>query len=85
MSKKMKNKFWAKSNPWETIMEHTEALLRECQRFMKIYPDFVKKISRIWKLLVLTCIYHDWGKANGKFQERILTGKNKWGNCHMPY
>lgn len=75
----MKNKFWAKSNPWETIMEHTEALLRECQRFMKIYPDFVKKISRIWKLLVLTCIYHDWGKANGKFQERILTGKKQMG------
>lgn len=75
----MKNKFWAKSNPWETIMEHTEALLRECQRFMKIYPDFVKKISRIWKLLVLTCIYHDWGKANDKFQERILTGKKQMG------
>lgn len=79
MSKKMKNKFWAKSNPWETIMEHTEALLRECQRFMKIYPDFVKKISRVWKLLVLTCIHHDLGKANDKFQERILTGKKQVG------
>ncbi|MDO4766016.1 MAG: CRISPR-associated helicase Cas3' [Eubacteriales bacterium] len=77
MSKEMENRFWAKSNPPETIMEHTENLLREYHRFSEMYPTFVKKNSGVWKLLRLACVYHDWGKANSKFQNRMQTGKKQ--------
>lgn len=78
MSKKTKNKFLAKSNPLETIMEHTEILLQEYVRISTIYPNFIEKIPRVWKVLYLVCVYHDWGKINFPFQNRILTGKKQW-------
>ena len=61
----MKN-FYAKSN-FETIQEHTDKLLSNLQIIKKLYPD----ININWDLLELSCIYHDIGKINRKFQDKV--------------
>lgn len=66
----MKN-YYAKSNPLETIQEHTNKLIKNLLIIKDIYPQ----ISINWNLLKDAVIYHDLGKINLKFQNRILTGK----------
>ena len=61
----MKN-FYAKSN-FETIQEHTDKLLSNLQIIKKLYPD----INVNWDLLEISCIYHDIGKINKKFQDKV--------------
>ena len=61
----MKN-FYAKSN-FETIQEHTDKLLSNLQIIKKLYPD----ININWDLLEISCIYHDIGKINRKFQDKV--------------
>ena len=48
-----KNLFLAKSNPKETIMEHTDKLLDEFYLLKSIYPN-LKNIN--WELLRIACI-----------------------------
>lgn len=65
----MKNRFLAKSSPEkQTIKEHTEILLEELARLKKMYPYINVK----WDLLEDACIYHDFGKINTKFQNKIM-------------
>lgn len=71
----MKNLFLAKSNPKETIIEHTENLLKEYNRIKKIYPN-LENVN--WNLLYLACLYHDLGKMNTKFQNKIINNINKF-------
>lgn len=61
------NNYLAKSNPKETIVEHTEKLINNYQLFKKIYPD----LNIDWDILYLSCLYHDLGKINRKFQDKI--------------
>lgn len=70
----MKNLFLAKSNPRETIIEHTENLLKSYEILKKSYPN-LKNMN--WELLKLACIYHDAGKMNTKFQNKIIKNINK--------
>lgn len=70
----MKNLFLAKSNPRETIIEHTENLLRSYEILKESYLN-LKNIN--WELLKLACIYHDAGKMNTKFQNKIIKNINK--------
>ena len=51
-----KNLFLAKSNPKESIMEHTDKLLDEFYLLKSIYPN-LKNVN--WELLRIACIYHD--------------------------
>lgn len=62
MDRKAEKVFWAKSNPPETIAEHTERLLQEYQKLIAIYPEITSHKAGIEKLLPLACVYHDWGK-----------------------
>lgn len=62
----MEDRFWAKSNQ-ETIVEHTKNLLKKYQLLKELYP----KIPMNWQLLELACKYHDLGKMNHFFQEKI--------------
>ena len=71
----MENLFLAKSNPKETIIEHTEKLIKECKNIKKIYEDNIHNVN--WELLELACIYHDIGKMNTKFQNKIIENINK--------
>lgn len=59
--------FLAKSKPVETIEEHTNKLLVELNTLKKLYPN----IPVNFELLELSCIYHDLGKMNNKFQEKV--------------
>lgn len=61
----------AKSNPKEDIQTHTDYLLKNLALLQKLYPNLTKD----WDLLHWACVYHDLGKLNAKFQERIKTGK----------
>ena len=59
--------FWAKSYTNETIQEHTDRILEEYERLKKIY----KNCNVNWTLLEQACLYHDLGKMNSKFQQKI--------------
>ncbi|WP_374724392.1 CRISPR-associated helicase Cas3' [Calidifontibacillus erzurumensis] len=72
----MKNLYLAKSDIElkETIQKHTEKLLDELTRLKKIYPNIP---NLKWELLSWACKYHDVGKVNTKFQNKLLTVMNK--------
>lgn len=62
----MKNNYFAKSNK-ETILEHTEKLIKN----FKILTDIYSDLNVDKELLLLSCIYHDLGKININFQKNI--------------
>lgn len=59
--------YLAKSNPRETIQEHTDNLLKNFRIIRRIYPD----LSVDWDILEKACLYHDLGKINRKFQNKV--------------
>lgn len=61
--------FLAKSSK-ETIVEHTKNLWRNQELLQNLYPE----IPVNWSLLDLACTYHDLGKMNHLFQEKIREG-----------
>ncbi|WP_432407985.1 CRISPR-associated helicase Cas3' [Wukongibacter sp. M2B1] len=63
----MVNNYLAKSNPVETIQQHTDNLIKNFNILKSIYPNL--KIN--WDILYLACLYHDLGKMNRKFQDKI--------------
>lgn len=67
--------FLAKSNPRETIQEHTDNLIKNYEILKSIYPN----LEIDWDILYLACLYHDLGKINDKFQQRLRTGKKNKG------
>lgn len=78
--------FYAKTNPKETIREHTDNVNRE---FYNLKSAYSKEINYIvskyiesydfWEILRLCCEYHDYGKTNLQFQNKIRSklGKEK--------
>ncbi|SIT17650.1 CRISPR-associated helicase Cas3' [Kroppenstedtia eburnea] len=63
---------YAKSNPVETIREHTDRLLVEYERLRQAYGSQLNILSaRDWELLKIMVDYHDAGKADGVFQNKI--------------
>ncbi|MFA9378765.1 MAG: CRISPR-associated helicase Cas3' [Lachnotalea sp.] len=67
--------YLAKTNPEETIQEHTDNLLINLKILRKLYPDL--KVN--WDLLYYACLYHDLGKMNSKFQLHIRNGRKVKG------
>ncbi|WP_051331050.1 CRISPR-associated helicase/endonuclease Cas3 [Aneurinibacillus terranovensis] len=64
--------FYAKSSPVESIKEHTDELLKRLAAFKKIYQSSLPLLSeRDWELLELAVKYHDVGKADTVFQNKI--------------
>ena len=72
----MEYKYYAKSDPIETIKEHTDKLLENLEILKKEYG---KKITqsiempekRFWQLMKIVCKYHDAGKVFLGFQNAI--------------
>ncbi len=62
--------FLAKSNPKETLREHTEELRSRYEILRKAYGSSFEE--RIWILLRYAVDYHDSGKAHEPFQLKIL-------------
>lgn len=76
--------FYAKSEPIETIKEHTDNLLRNFEILKNTYGEEIGKnrtfsMDRFWYLLEIACTYHDLGKIFTPFQNiiREKIGKEK--------
>lgn len=65
----MENQGLAKSNPEKTIKEHTQDLLNQLKILETIYPSILEKEE--WELLNYASKYHDIGKINTKFQNKL--------------
>jgi len=63
------NRFLAKSRPEESIQQHTNNLMENYYILKKLYPN-IKYLN--WEILKLACLYHDLGKMNTKFQNKIM-------------
>ena len=64
--------FYAKSSPIETIQEHTKQLIDRYEKFKARYADRLVIIhDRDWELLRLAVQYHDIGKYDLMFQNKI--------------
>ena len=69
-----KNEYIAKTYPEkETIQQHTDRLIENYNILKSIYP----KLKVDWDILELACLYHDLGKMNRKFQQKIKGEKVK--------
>ena len=68
----------AKSKPYDqTIQEHTNMLYKEAKILLDygyLHADSMDK-QRMYYLLLIACKYHDYGKANPFFQERVKKKK----------
>jgi CRISPR-associated endonuclease/helicase Cas3 len=65
------NMFYAKSSPVETIREHTDRLLCGLETLKAGYGWKIAAEDDFWELLRLAVKLHDFGKANGWFQNKI--------------
>ena len=59
--------YLAKSNPKETLEEHTLELLNKFEKLRALYPDIMVD----WELLRDAIVYHDMGKINDVFQNKL--------------
>lgn len=67
---------YAKSEPIETIKEHTDKLLNNLKILQNTYGKKITKVinmnsKRFWELMKIICIYHDAGKVFSGFQNMI--------------
>lgn len=70
--------FYAKTNPKETIREHTDNVLKEFYNLKTTYKKEIEAIIKdyidveeFWNLLKLCCEFHDYGKSNMQFQNKL--------------
>ena len=70
--------FYAKTNPIETIREHTDNVLSEYSSLKAIYENDINEIvtkfmksDYFWNILNMCCEYHDYGKCNLQFQNKL--------------
>lgn len=71
-------KYLAKSFPPETIVEHTTKVLEQLKLLKRHYPDIR---FADWDILELACTYHDCGKMNTKFQNKLYQKLYKRDFC----
>ena len=72
----MNCKYYAKSNPIETIKEHTDKLLENLEILKRKYGSKIVQVidmpeERFWQLMEIICKYHDVGKVYSGFQNAI--------------
>ncbi|MDQ1349839.1 MAG: CRISPR-associated helicase/endonuclease Cas3, partial [Acidobacteriota bacterium] len=63
----MENKLLAKSRPVETIDQHTRELKTNFDLLKLLYPH----LAVDWNILELAVLFHDLGKVNTKFQDKL--------------
>ncbi|MDI3312228.1 MAG: CRISPR-associated helicase Cas3', partial [Thermoanaerobacterium sp.] len=65
---------YAKSDPVETLREHTEKVMDNYYKIKAMYGDKIQNIvedENFWDLLEIICFYHDFGKVYTPFQNEI--------------
>lgn len=72
----MNYKYYAKSNPIETLKEHTDKLLENLEILKRTYGAKIVQVidmpeDRFWQLMEIICKYHDAGKVYSGFQNVI--------------
>ena len=72
----MEYKYYAKSDPIETIKEHTDKLLENLEILKNEYGEKITQSiempeERFWQLMKIVCKYHDAGKVFLGFQNVI--------------
>lgn len=60
----------AKSNPEETLAEHTRELMKRYEQLTANYKESITR-PKVWELLRLATLYHDTGKAYTHFQYTV--------------
>jgi CRISPR-associated endonuclease/helicase Cas3 len=75
--------FLAKSSG-ETLVEHTNNLLEQLRLLRRFYPNALSN-EQEWSLLLLACKYHDLGKINDKFQNKIKHSKKIMETGELPH
>ena len=92
----MNYKYYAKSNPIETIKEHTDKLLENLEILKRTYGAKIVQVidmpeDRFWQLMEIICKYHDVGKVYSGFQNAIRKNigepllKTKFNNEEMKH
>lgn len=64
--------YLAKTNPDKSLFKHTKEVLEELEVLRKF--GYINN-ERLYALTKKACLYHDYGKANKAFQERIKNNK----------
>lgn len=73
--------WYAKSNPQESILAHTNRLLQELETLRLGYGDRIDRDDSFWTLLRLAAHLHDFGKGNPLFQNKI---RKQLGEPELP-
>lgn len=68
--------YYAKSEPEQSIKEHTDKLLKNLEQLKDTYGEQILEgrnieKDRFWELLKIICTYHDLGKTFTPFQNEI--------------
>ncbi len=61
----------AKSDPRETVMQHTDAVIKIWQNLRKRYADDLQIPYESWRQSYWSALFHDFGKICGNFQDMI--------------
>ncbi|KYD09966.1 CRISPR-associated helicase/endonuclease Cas3 [Heyndrickxia sporothermodurans] len=69
--------YYAKSDPVETIKEHTDQLLIRYETLKSLYKHVLPLSERDWEILKIAVEYHDVGKTDIVFQNKIRKKLNK--------
>jgi len=73
----------AKSNPFKTLKEHLEEVLKNYELLKELSKKLGLNLSDCdWQILYKACFYHDLGKANSQFQQVIRKEKKLSGIPH---
>lgn len=67
----------AKSEPKETLMQHTNAVVEKWQQLRERYGQWIDLPEDFWKHGYWSALFHDYGKVCGNFQE-MLQKKPGW-------
>ncbi|OSS41510.1 CRISPR-associated helicase Cas3 [Desulfurella amilsii] len=78
---KLLDKYYAKSDPPITIFQHNEDLKYRFRQLEPYLPE--DKVKRYKDIIYKIIEYHDFGKINKKFQNKIKNGKKEQGE--MPH
>ena len=71
----------AKSNPSLTIRQHTDDV-KKCAEVLSKYYSLEERIQN---LLLKSCEFHDYGKCNEEFQNRINQGTKFDDEKELPH
>lgn len=70
--------YYAKTKPVvESIKQHTDSVLKEYEILKDSYEKEINNIvgcensEQFWNLLYKACLYHDFGKINVEFQNKM--------------